>query len=334
MELRLGTRTSALALAQTQIVAELLHQNNISTQVVAMTTTGDQILDTPLSAIPSRSLFTKQLEVALLESSVDIVVHSLKDVASDMPPGLVLACILPRADPHDVLVLPPGSTVKSIANLPPGAKIGSGSVRRIGQVKSRYPHLDFLDIRGNLNTRLAKLDAPDSPYAALILAHAGLVRLDMSHRITEVLDTHHAVGQAAIAIQCRAGDDKVVDLMRRLTHADTHTVCMAERAFMRELEGGCSVPLGVKSSLKDGVLSLHGRVTSLDGCSIVDAHEQQDGFGGAGGLDIEKAEALGRRLAKDMAGRGAREIVAQARKANEIKIAQAQKGASIIQAGN
>lgn len=229
--IRIGTRKSELALAQTDIVNNLLKKLNYETSVFEIQTIGDKILDVPLSSIGEKSLFTKELETALLENTVDIVVHSLKDVATDMPNGLILGSILEREIPHDVLVLPLGKS-GSISSLPDNSVVGTGSVRRIGQLKRLFPNLIFKDCRGNLNTRLKKLDANDN-YDALILAYAGLHRLNLGHRVSQVLDfIYHAVGQAAIAIQCRSNDEAVLKMLNTLSHRDTLIKCTAERAFM------------------------------------------------------------------------------------------------------
>ncbi|KAJ3217639.1 hypothetical protein HK099_005384 [Clydaea vesicula] len=311
----IGTRQSELALVQTYQVVELLKKFNkeLNIEVKRISTIGDKILDKPLQAIGEKSLFTKELEVCLLNGEVDIVVHSLKDVTTVLPDGTCLGAILKRENPCDVLVLANGKS-GNLENLPEGSCIGTGSVRRVGQLKRLYPHLKFEGIRGNLNTRLSKLDDPNSPYDGIILAYAGLLRLNKVDRISAHLNNiYHAVGQAAIGIQCKVNDLKVLKLLKDLNHCNTLIMCTAERSFMRELEGGCSVPLGVNTSIVDKTLSLSGLVCSVDGQNLVkhESHIEID----LNNLEesLEKAKELGIDLSLKLIKLGVRDILDKVR---------------------
>ncbi|KAG0152199.1 hypothetical protein CROQUDRAFT_35824 [Cronartium quercuum f. sp. fusiforme G11] len=288
----IGTRNSKLALAQADLVRRLFECVHPShpTSIQSMTTAGDQNLDRPLYLMGGKSLWTKELEVALLEGPVDLIVHSLKDMPTSLPPGCELGAVLEREDPRDALVIRKDLPFKSLDELPVGSVIGTSSVRRVAQLRRRFPQLQFQDIRGNLNTRFRKLDAPDSPYTGIILAVAGLKRVDCADRISSFLsppDLYYAVGQGAIGIEiCSAGagvDEERTEVVRRLVrsleHGPTALVCHAERALLRTLEGGCSVPVGVTSNYVDlpmpcpwapkARLTLTGVVTSVDGTKEV-----------------------------------------------------------------
>ncbi|KAJ1989012.1 porphobilinogen deaminase [Dimargaris cristalligena] len=282
LQIPIGSRKSALALVQTYHVRDCLQTRNPHTTfpLVTMSTQGDKVLDVALSKIGEKALFTKELEVALEAGEVDLVVHSLKDLPTTLPPGMEIGAMLEREDPRDAVVLKdhPDYTGRTLETLPRGSVVGTSSVRRIAQLSRRFPHLVFQDVRGNLNTRLQKLDDPAGPYAALILAVAGLRRLDWPHRISQILPEEtmlHAVGQGALAIECRSNDQRTLDLVRPLIHSDTLLRCTAERTLMRELEGGCSVPLGVYTELAGSgptrTLRLHALVASLDGSQVVEA---------------------------------------------------------------
>jgi len=273
---RVGSRKSKLALIQTDFVISQLGRMfpEHSFTVVQMSTLGDNVLDKALSKIGEKSLFTKELEVALEAKQVDFVVHSMKDLPTTLPPGLVIGAVLERENPSDAVVIKKclSESVSSLAELPPGSVVGTSSLRRASQLKANFPDLVFQDVRGNLNTRLQKLDSPTGPYSALILAAAGILRMDWGNRVSQYLGPEvcmHAVGQGALAVECRATDKDTLTLLANLHHRETVLQTIAERAFMKTLEGGCSVPLGVTSKVLDNSVELHGGVWSLDGSRSV-----------------------------------------------------------------
>lgn len=266
-----------------------------------MSTQGDNILDVALAKIGDKGLFTKELEVAMLRQETDLAVHSLKDLPTHLPEGLVLGAITERANPADALVVHAKHQQRQIDTLPEGAVIGTSSLRRLAQLRHHYPHLSFKDVRGNLNTRLAKLDAGE--YDGIILAVAGLQRLDMGDRVHQILPAEislHAVGQGALGIECRADDSEILSLLKGLEHAPTTQRCLAERAFLRELEGGCQVPIGVNTTVEHQQLTLTGIVASLDGKQLI--KNQVTG-------PAAEAEILGTRLGKQLRQQGAQEIL-------------------------
>lgn len=310
--IRIGSRKSQLALVQTYWVQEQLQKAfpDRTFEVHTMSTQGDKILDVALAKIGDKGLFTKELELGMLQNEIDFAVHSLKDLPTRLPEGLVLGCVTERENPADALVVHEKHKDKQLDTLPEGAVIGTSSLRRLAQLRHHYPHLSFKDVRGNLNTRLAKLDAGE--YDALILAFAGLHRLSMGDRIHQVIPAEislHAVGQGALGIECRADDAEVLQLLKALEHQPTAHRCYAERAFLRELEGGCQVPIGVNTVLEGETLTLTGIVASVDGQNLVQ--------GQASGLPTE-AEAIGKSLADQLRQQGATEIL------NEI-LAQIQR---------
>lgn len=303
--IRIGSRKSQLALIQTNWVQARLVEKfpDRTFEVHTMSTQGDKILDVALSKIGDKGLFTKELELGMLQDRTDLAVHSLKDLPTNLPEGLVLGCVTQREDPADALVVHSKHQDKQLENLPPGTVIGTSSLRRLAQLRHHYPHLEFKDVRGNLNTRLAKLDAGE--YDALVLAVAGLQRLGMSDRIHQVIPASislHAVGQGALGIECRADDAEVLDLLRALSHIPTTQRCYAERAFLRSLEGGCQVPIGVNTSLNGDTLTLTGLVASIDGQRLV-----KDSITGP----ATNAEQLGIDLAERLREMGAAEILAE-----------------------
>ncbi|XP_067307859.1 hydroxymethylbilane synthase, b isoform X3 [Pseudorasbora parva] len=232
-----------------------------------MSTTGDKILDTALSKIGEKSLFTKELESALEKNEVDLVVHSLKDLPTVLPVGFTIGAVLKRENPHDAVVLHPKHKGKRLDSLASKSVIGTSSLRRAAQLKKRFPHLEFKDIRGNLNTRLKKLDEKDD-FSAIILAAAGLRRMGWENRISQILgpeDCMYAVGQGALAVEVRARDRDILEMVSVLNDSDTVLRCIAERAFLKHLEGGCSVPVAVYTEVKDSQVYLTGAVYSLDG---------------------------------------------------------------------
>ena len=300
---RIASRKSQLALVQTHWVQGELqkHFPDITFEVQTMSTQGDNILDVALAKIGDKGLFTKELELGMLDRSSDIAVHSLKDLPTRLPEGLMLGCVSEREDPADALVVHENHKDKQLETLPPGAIIGTSSLRRLAQLRYHYPHLEFKDIRGNLNTRLQKLD--NGEYDAIILAVAGLVRLDMSDRIHQVITPEislHAVGQGALGIECREGDSDILDIIKVLEHTPTAQRCYAERAFLRELEGGCQVPIGVNTFIEGDQLTLVGMVASLDGKRLI-----KDTVIG----NTTDAEDLGSQLAHKLKDQGAQEIL-------------------------
>jgi hydroxymethylbilane synthase len=302
---RIGSRKSQLALVQTYWVQEELqkHFPEITFEVHTMATQGDKILDVALAKIGDKGLFTKELEVGMLNRDTDMAVHSLKDLPTNLPEGLMLGCVSEREDPADALVVHEKHKDKQLDTLPPGAVIGTSSLRRLAQLRHHFPHFEFKDIRGNLNTRLQKLD--EGNYDAIILAVAGLKRLDMSDRIHQVIPAElslHAVGQGALGIECREGDSEILNLIKALEHTPTAQRCYAERAFLRELEGGCQVPIGVNTQIEGDQLTLKGMVASLDGQRLI-----KDTVTGA----ATDAEQLGVQLAGKLKQQGAQEILDQ-----------------------
>jgi hydroxymethylbilane synthase len=270
-------------------------------EVQTMSTHGDKILDVALSKIGDKGLFTKELELGMLGNEIDLAVHSLKDLPTTLPEGLRLGVITERENPADALVVHQKYRDKQIDTLPEGAVVGTSSLRRLAQLRHHFPHLVFKDVRGNLNTRLAKLDAGE--YDALILAFAGLQRLGMGDRIHQILPPEvslHAVGQGALGIECRSDDAEVLELLKAIEHVPTAQRCYAERAFLRKLEGGCQVPIGVNTQIQDGTLTLTGIVASVDGKQLV-----KDTISG----EASQAEQLGVELAERLRQQGAQVIL-------------------------
>jgi hydroxymethylbilane synthase len=301
---RLGTRDSQLALVQSYWVKEQLekaHPDHAFT-LESMKTQGDKILDVPLAQVGDKGLFTKELEQAILEGRSDFAVHSLKDLPTNLPEGLVLAVITTREDPADALVLRADlNSGLTLSDLPAGAVIGTSSLRRLAQLRHHYPHLTFKDVRGNLNTRLKKLD--EGQYDGLILAVAGLKRLGWGARVSQILPPEvslHAVGQGALGIECRGDDHELLAVLDALNDPATATCCRAERAFLRTLEGGCQVPIGVRTELTTESLTLEGLVASVDGSRIVRDTRQGS---------PNEPEALGQHLAAVLREQGAEAIL-------------------------
>lgn len=301
--IRIGSRKSQLALVQTHWVQDQLqkHFPDRQFEVQTMSTHGDKILDVALSKIGDKGLFTKELELGMLANEIDLAVHSLKDLPTTLPEGLRLGVITERENPADALVVHQKYRDKQIDTLPEGAVVGTSSLRRLAQLRHHFPHLIFKDVRGNLNTRLAKLDAGE--YDALILAVAGLQRLGMGDRIHQILPPEvslHAVGQGALGIECRSDDAEVLELLKAIEHVPTAQRCYAERAFLRKLEGGCQVPIGVNTQIQDGTLTLTGIVASVDGKQLV-----KDTISG----EASQAEQLGVELAERLRQQGAQAIL-------------------------
>ncbi len=304
--LRIASRRSQLAMVQTEWVqAELLRAHpGLEISIEAMATQGDKILDVALAKIGDKGLFTKELEAQMLVNHADIAVHSLKDLPTNLPAGLMLGCVTEREDPADALVVHSRHLDKSLASLPEGSVVGTSSLRRLAQLRYHYPYLVFKDVRGNVITRLEKLDSGD--YDCLILAAAGLGRLGLADRIHELIDPSislHAVGQGALGIECREADPEVLALIKVLEHRPTALRCLAERSFLRSLEGGCQVPIGVNSSFDSADnLVLTGMVASLDGKRLI--RDQVQG-------SLADPEAIGIALAEKLRSQGAGEILQQ-----------------------
>ena len=305
--LRIASRRSQLAMVQTHWVRDELSKAHpgLEISIEAMATQGDKILDVALAKIGDKGLFTKELEAQMLVDQADIAVHSLKDLPTNLPDGLMLGCITEREDPADALVVHQKHKDKTLATLPEGAVVGTSSLRRLAQLRHHFPHLSFKDVRGNVITRLEKLDAGE--FDCLILAAAGLGRLNLADRIHELIDpaiSLHAVGQGALGIECRQGDAAVLEQIKVLEHRPTARRCLAERAFLRELEGGCQVPIGVNSRYEgegDGAeLVLTGMVASLDGIRLI-----RDEVRGP----QNDPEAIGVALARALRAEGAGEIL-------------------------
>ncbi|MGY8848126.1 MAG: hydroxymethylbilane synthase [Burkholderiales bacterium] len=296
----IASRESALALWQAEFIKrwliELYPQSEIS--ILGMTTRGDQILNISLSKIGGKGLFIKELEQAMAEGRADIAVHSMKDLPMNMPPGFALAAIAEREDPRDAFV---SNHYKSLDALPAGSVVGTSSLRRESQLRARFPYLQVQPLRGNVQTRLRKLD--EGQYAAIILAAAGLKRLGLADRITTVLSPElslPAVGQGALGIECLSERADLIELMKPLHHIKTGQCVESERAMSRELGGSCQVPLGGFAEIIEGELVLRGFVASPDGSRMLSA--QLNGNPAAG-------ETMGIHLAKDLKAQGADEIL-------------------------
>jgi hydroxymethylbilane synthase len=298
--LKIATRKSPLALWQAEFVKSKLENiyPDLKVELVKMTTQGDQILNSPLSKIGGKSLFIKELEVGIMEGRADIAVHSMKDVPYELPQGFEIGAILERESPFDAFV---SNDFNSIQDLPIGAKLGSCSLRRIVQVKAMRPDLEILDLRGNVNTRLKKLD--DGEYDAIILACSGLTRLGFDNRIKQDLspdDSLPAVGQGALGIEIKANDHEISSLIKPLIHQKTQIEVNAERALNTTLQGGCSVAIGAFATSEDSKLTLSGMVGNVDSGEIIRVQETGE---------TSKPIDLGIRAAKKLLSLGARELL-------------------------
>ncbi len=298
--IRIATRKSPLALWQAEHVAAKLESlfPEIRTELVQMVTRGDKILDAPLAKVGGKGLFVKELEQGMLEGAADIAVHSMKDVPVELPEGLHLSVILTREDPTDALV---SNRFASLDELPDHARIGTSSLRRQCQIKERFPNAEILPLRGNVNTRLKKLD--DGEFDAIILASAGLKRLGLVDRIRQNLDAGislPAIGQGAIGIECRIEDLEVNRLLGALHDPDTGICVRAERAMNQRLNGGCQVPIAGFAQIRNGRLFMRGLVGNPDGSLL---------FRSEGEAGLEQAESLGRRIADDLLAQGADKIL-------------------------
>ncbi|WP_406612535.1 hydroxymethylbilane synthase [Acinetobacter schindleri] len=298
--LKIATRQSPLALWQAKHIRARLQELHADLQVelVTFVTQGDKILDTPLAKIGGKGLFVKELEAALLDGRADLAVHSMKDVPMALPEGLSLAVICEREDPLDAFV---SNSYTSFDELPQGAKVGTSSLRRKSQILKARPDLEIIDLRGNVGTRLSKLDAGN--YDAIILASAGLKRLGLADRIRHTLKpavSLPAVGQGALGLECRDRDQAVLDLILPLLHAETDACVRAERAFNAYLEGGCQVPIAGYATLQNGKIAIEGRVGSVDGATLLKAELQGD---------VNQAEQLGVALAQNLLAQGAGDLL-------------------------
>lgn len=295
--IRIGTRESKLALLQTDIVVDALNKNfpELKIEIVHITTGGDKVQDKPIADLGTRGVFVKELEEALFDNRVDLVVHSLKDLPTDMPVGLVLAAVLNRSDSRDVVV---SHNKTRFIDLKPGSKVATSSRRRAAQLKNLRKDLEFIDVRGNIQTRLRKHD--EGLCDAMILAAAGLLRLDLEDRITEYLDydiSTPAAGQGALAVECRSDDDFVLTLARQIEEPRVRAEITAERAFLEKLGGGCSVPIGAFAETdENGKVHLRGCVASVDGQDVIRAEEVSA---------PQNAVELGQKLAEKMLNMGA-----------------------------
>ena len=298
--LRIGTRKSQLALWQAEFVRTRLiaHAPGLEVELVKITTQGDKILDRSLATVGGKGLFIKELEQALVERRIDLAVHSTKDVTVTLPEGLHIAVVCKREDPRDAFV---SINHADLHSLPAGGRVGTSSLRRQCQLRATHPRLQIIALRGNVNTRLSKLDAGE--YDAVILAAAGLKRLGLSERIRTLLDPADslpAVGQGAICIECRADDVETHALLAPLNHEPTRLCIQAERAMNAHLGGGCQVPIGGYAELEEDSLHLRGLVGEPDGSRLIRGEVRGS---------AQDAEQLGVRLADDLLARGAKAIL-------------------------
>lgn len=300
MKIRIATRKSPLALWQANFVKQQLMavHKDLTVELIPMVTRGDVLLDSPLSKIGGKGLFVKQLEQAILNHEADIAVHSIKDIPAQFPEGLMLATICPRGEVRDAFI---SNKYESIDSLPYGAIIGTSSLRRQCQIRAKYPHLKIKDLRGNVSTRLTKLD--NHEYDAIILASIGLKRLGLDNRIKQYIDIDlilPAVGQGAVGIEARIDDKEILDLLAPLDDKNSRICILAERAMNKQLQGGCQVPIACYSQLTKGILSLQGLVGRVDGTNIVKSTILGN---------EEQAEELGQKLAMQLLAQGAKEIL-------------------------
>ncbi|WP_227766205.1 hydroxymethylbilane synthase [Zhaonella formicivorans] len=303
-EIIIGTRESALALWQTNWVLERLNNLNpdCTFRIKKLKTQGDKILDVALAKIGDKGLFTKELEVAMLNGEIDLAVHSMKDLPTQLPAGLMIGAICQRTDPRDVVLSHLGYT---LATLPPGAKVGTSSLRRKSQLLHYRPDLQIVDLRGNLNTRVAKLQ--QEGFAAIILAAAGVERMGYEQLVTEYISPDislPAVGQGSIGIEIRSEDEEILHVVRKIADPESTAAITAERSFLRTLEGGCQIPIGALGKVEGGKLHLAGLVAGLDGRLVI-----KDSVTG----EISAAEDIGKMLADKLLKLGAKQILNQVR---------------------
>ena len=299
-QLRIGTRGSQLALWQANWIKEILVRKNpdLDIEIVKIKTTGDKILDVPLAKVGGKGLFVKEIETALLDNSVDLAVHSMKDVPTLLPDGLKIVAISEREDPRDVIISKEGRT---LAQLQEGARIGTSSLRRQAQLAGYRPDLVMEPLRGNINTRLKKLR--DGQYDAIVLAYAGVKRLGWEGEVTQVLDTDimlPAIGQGALGIEARGDDPGTLERILFLNHSETSLCVRAERAFLHRLEGGCQVPIAAYATTDNGTVTLTGLVAGVDGEKLIRMEVRSD---------EASAEEAGLSLAEQILDSGGREIL-------------------------
>nr|WP_315040556.1 hydroxymethylbilane synthase [uncultured Moraxella sp.] len=311
--LKIATRQSPLALWQAEHIKARLEQlyPDLTIELLTMTTKGDKILDTPLAKIGGKGLFVKELEQALFDKRADIAVHSLKDVPMELPNGLTLGAYCEREQPTDAFV---SNHFATLDDLPIGAKLGTSSLRRQCQIQQYRPDLQIVSLRGNVGTRLSKLD--NGEYDAIILATSGLTRLGLTDRIRHELDTDvslPAVGQGALAIECRADDDEILDLLKPLNHEISKICVLAERAMNRHLQGGCQVPIAGFATVHDGQIWLRGRVGSVDGKILLKSehHNALLDPNTQAMIDEQIAESMGIVVAEELIAQGADKILAE-----------------------
>ncbi|KAJ5468034.1 porphobilinogen deaminase [Penicillium sp. IBT 31633x] len=308
---RIGTRRSKLAIIQTENIRDSLQKiaPELSYEIETLHTLGDTDKSTALYNFGAKNLWTTELEEKLTSGQLDVIVHCLKDMPTTLPDSCELAAIPSRDDPRDALIVKAGLPYTSLNTLPEGAVVGTSSVRRSAQLRRLYPHLRFANLRGNVDTRLAKVDDPDSEYACMIMSAAGLERMGLNHRINQYLGSKdggifYAVGQGALGLEIRKGDAIMQELLDRLADKDSTLACLAERSLMRKLEGGCSVPVGVETEwIQSDTLRMKSIVVSLDGSQSVqdtiDARVQT----------ADEATALGHELAARLVKAGAEAIL-------------------------
>jgi len=305
----IATRGSMLALWQAEWIKAQLEARNpgLKVELNKIKTTGDKILDVPLAKVGGKGLFVKEIEEALLQKTADLAVHSMKDVPADLPEGLHIAAICERENPRDALLA--GAKIKNFEDLPQGARIGTSSLRRICQILSKRPDLKIIQLRGNVDTRIRKLD--EGEFDAIILAAAGVKRLGKAERITQIIPQDlslSAVGQGAVGIECRKDDEFINSLVKALDHADTSVCVRAERAFLKKLEGGCQVPIAgharliINKTTSTPSLFIEGLVGSVSGDRII--RESIEG-------PPEEAESLGTALAETLLSKGAGKILSE-----------------------
>ncbi len=301
-QLRIGTRGSALALWQAEWVkAQLLAAHEeLAVELLVIKTTGDKILDVPLAKVGGKGLFVKEIEEALLDGKADLAVHSVKDMPAELPEGLHLAVMPPREDPRDALISRNGAGLEA---LPHGARVGTSSLRRAAQLLHLRPDLRIETLRGNVDTRLRKLESEG--FDAIVLAAAGLKRLELNHVVSEYLEPERmlpAVGQGALGIETRTGDAFTNEVVASLAHPQTMTIVRAERAFLKRLEGGCQVPIGAHATMEGETLILTGMVADLEGVRLI--RKELRG-------DAQQPEVVGERLAEVILESGGAEILAE-----------------------
>ena len=308
-----GSRGSQLALWQTESIRRAVEAQHpeLLAEVIVIRTTGDRVLDSPLSKIGDRGLFTREIEAALLSGEIDAAVHSLKDLPTELPAGLVLGAVTRREDVRDAFIPHPKKAARRLSDVPRRGTIATGSLRRKSQVLHLRPDLTIVDLRGNVNTRLRKL--AESDWDGIIAAHAGLLRLGLTGTVGEVIPTEQilpAVGQGAIAVEIREADEKSMEILSPLSDSHTMTAVRAERAFLQRLEGGCQVPIGAYGKVEGESFIFSGYIGTIDGRKALSGTRR-------GG--IEEAEMLAVRLADDLLSDGADEILEEIRRGSDGK---------------